>query len=68
MRQLVVDVEDIVTPSEIAERAGVTRSCVSNWIARHPNFPPPIKERDGKLFLWSEVRWFRLLREARGEL
>ncbi len=57
-----VDVDDLVTPSEIAERAGVTAAAVSNWSARDVTFPSPVKDTSRcRIWLWSEVQlWLRV--------
>ena len=33
---------DLVGPFEVAERAGVSRSTVSQWRRRHETFPAPV--------------------------
>lgn len=52
-------VDDLVTRSQIAERAGVTRQAVGQWIRgeRHSGsaFPRPFVLAGGGLWLWGEV-------------
>lgn len=52
-------VEDLVTRSQIAERADVTRQAVGQWIRgeRHSGvaFPRPFVLAGGGLWLWGEV-------------
>lgn len=40
---MMIDIEDVVTKTEIAEILGVGPSAVSNWKRRHTDFPKPIK-------------------------
>lgn len=53
-------VDDLVTRGQIAERAGVTRQAVGQWIRgeRHSGrtFPRPFVLTGGGLWLWGEVR------------
>lgn len=46
----------LLTPSDIAERAGVSRAAVSNWRKRHSDFPGPAGEDSKPLFEEQEVR------------
>lgn len=52
-------IDDLVTRSQIAERAGVTRQAVTNWVggARQTAtaFPAPYVLTGGGLWLWGEV-------------
>lgn len=50
-------VPDLVRPSEIAERAGVTRQAVGAWARgeRGENFPAPFVSNERGLWLWGEV-------------
>lgn len=52
-------VDDLVTRGQIAERAGVTRQAVGQWIRgeRHiaVDFPKPFVLAGGGLWLWGEV-------------
>lgn len=54
---------DLVTIPEIAERAGVTRQAVANWVKglRHgESFPPPANFVNGGVWLWHDVdRWLK---------
>lgn len=55
-----VRVGDLVGLPEIARRAGVTRSAVSNWRNRHDDFPLPVFSisegaRVSPVFVWPEV-------------
>lgn len=53
-----IDVDDIVTPSEIADMLGVTRAAVSNWTKRRETtgFPEPVKALSlGGLYSRTEV-------------
>jgi hypothetical protein len=57
----VVRVGDLVAAGQIAERCHVTRAAVSNWHARHADFPRPVytmreSARRSPLWLWPEVR------------
>jgi hypothetical protein len=57
-----VDVDDIVSASEIADRLGVKqRSVVHDWRRRHTDFPQPIaRVKLGHLWAWPDVeRWAR---------
>lgn len=53
-------VDDLVSRSQIAERAAVSRQAVANWTAgaRHVDspFPSPFVLTGGGLWLWGEVR------------
>ncbi len=46
----------LLTPSDIAERAGVSRAAVSNWRKRHPDFPDPAEGDTKPLFEEEAVR------------
>lgn len=51
-------VMDLVSRSEIAERAGVTRQAVGNWVngtRQVGTFPAPFVLSGGGLWLWAEV-------------
>jgi hypothetical protein len=66
-----VDTDDLCTAVDIANMAGVYPSAVSNWIARHADFPKPVFERPRacRLFLWSEVReWLTTPRTVQVQL
>lgn len=57
-----VDVDDIVSASEIAARLGVNqRSVVHDWRRRHPDFPQPVaRVKLGYLWAWPDIeRWAR---------
>jgi len=58
-----VDVEDLVTAQQIADRFGVAQvQTVYNWERRYPAFPLPAwKIGRWRLWLWSEVEaWGRV--------
>lgn len=71
---MLIDIDDIVTKSEIAAALGVGPSAVSNWKRRHDDFPKPIKTWGGnnqagpsELYDMKEVAaWFDL--HVRGEM
>lgn len=46
----------LLTPSDIAERTGVSRAAVSNWRKRYLNFPRPAEGGTKPLFEEEEVR------------
>lgn len=57
-----MDVDDIVSASEIAARLGVKRrGVIHDWRRRHADFPKPVAQVAlVHLWLWSEVeRWAR---------
>lgn len=65
-----VRVGDLVTPSQIAERAKVVPGAVNNWRKRDPTFPEPVfEEARTVLWLWPDVEsWLWLTqRNRRGE-
>ena len=52
--------EDLTSRNEIAERLGVTRQAVSNWVRgqRGDGFPTPTNDVAGGVWLWGDVaRW-----------
>jgi len=53
-----VDVDDLVTAGQIAERLGLAfAETVYNWVNRYPEFPDPVWHVGRiRLWLWSEVR------------
>lgn len=51
-----VDPNNLVGIAEIAEFAGVTKQAVTNWAARHPKFPKPVRVlKAGPVFLATDV-------------
>lgn len=50
-----VDVDDLVSSSDIARRLGVSPNVVSNYAKRYPDFPRPVKDNPTKIWLWSDV-------------
>ncbi len=49
----------LVSRSEIAELAGVSRVSVTNWEGGNPSFPKPIRSGDAEYFRLAEVmRWW----------
>lgn len=59
--------EPLVSGSEIARLAGVTRAAVSNWRRRYDDFPAPAGGSAGSpLFALSEVRQW-LGRQRKGQ-
>lgn len=46
----------LLTPSDIAERAGVSRAAVSNWRKRHLDFPDPAEGDTKPMFEEEAVR------------
>ena len=62
--------DPLVNASDIANRAGVTRQAVSNYVAgkRGKSFPRPVArvETDSPLWSWLEVvQWFRQTRNGK---
>lgn len=54
--------EDLVTRADIAERLGVTRQAVGNWVRgdRQGAFPAPANAVSGGVWLWGDVAdWAR---------
>ena len=52
--------EDLVSRNEIADRVGVTRQAVSNWVRgqRGKGFPAPSNDVAGGVWLWGDIaRW-----------
>jgi len=52
--------EDLASRNDIAERLGVTRQAVGNWVRgdRGSGFPPPYNDVCGGIWLWGDiVRW-----------
>jgi len=59
----VVDPDDLVGASEIAERLHLaSTSVIHDWRRRHPDFPQPIRELSmGLLWRWPDVEnWARI--------
>jgi predicted DNA-binding transcriptional regulator AlpA len=57
-----IDVDDLVTATDIAERLGVKRAqVVHDWRRRHPDFPAPLVTRPRVLlWAWKDVKaWAR---------
>lgn len=51
-----VEVEDLVSAVEIAERLDRSRNIVHNWLRRYPSFPRPIvRLAIGHLWSWKAV-------------
>lgn len=53
-----VDTDDLVTATDIAERAGVSQAAVWNWLARREStrFPEPVfTAHRTTLWLWTDV-------------
>lgn len=49
--------ENLVRPSEIAERIGVRRSAIPNYKRRYPDFPKPVAgSENGGTYWWPEVK------------
>lgn len=55
---------DLVSVTEIAERAGTTPGTVHSWRRRHADFPRPIAELAiGPVWSWPDVeRWLAVER------
>lgn len=52
----------LITSREIADRLHVTRSTISNWKVRYPDFPKPVIRG---VYRWPDVkRWLRRHRRA----
>ena len=48
--------DQLVDSAEIARRADVGTSAVSNWIARYENFPDQVKKfGNARVYYWPEV-------------
>lgn len=63
---MLIDTDDIITSSEIAELLGVKASAVSNWKKRHEDFPKPFFAQIGyggveySLYLRPQViAWYK---------
>lgn len=47
----------IVGLTEIAQRAGVQKQAVANWVRRHEGFPQPLETlATGSVWLWTPVK------------
>ena len=55
-------VPDLLTRADIADRLGVTRQAVQNWIkgARQEDFPRALNPVNGGVWLWHDVRGWAL--------
>lgn len=53
-----VDIDELVSSTEVAERLGVKRlQVVHDWRRRHPEFPTPVLELGRTLiWYWPEVK------------
>lgn len=55
--------ENLVRPSDIADRVFVGRPAVSQWIQRYPDFPEPLIAVEGRTFgiyWWPDVQaWLK---------
>lgn len=49
------DLADLVGNADIAERCGVGRPAVSNWIKRYSDFPTPLLTISSGTRIWSWV-------------
>lgn len=58
---ILIEPDDIVGASEIADRLGVSSSVVHDWQRRYDDFPDPLRRlRMGLLWSWPEVlAWAR---------
>lgn len=56
-----IDPDDIVGASEIADRLGVSSSVVHDWQRRYEEFPDPIRRlRMGLVWAWPQIEaWAR---------
>lgn len=64
-----VDVDDLVSATEIAERLNLkSRQAVRSWRQRYPDFPPPVaKLTSGPVWAFSDiVRWAEATGHPRG--
>lgn len=59
-KRVLWDINDLAATGDLAEELGVSKSVISNWIARHNSFPKPIIElSSGKIFSRQQVRqWY----------
>ena len=49
-----IDVDNLVTADQIAERLNVADlSVVYNWARRHKTFPAPVLERGKRIRMWD---------------
>lgn len=53
-----VETTDLVNVTMIAERAGVPRTNANAW-TRSKDFPAPVADVGGRLYLWSQVEVWR---------
>jgi predicted DNA-binding transcriptional regulator AlpA len=71
------DLDDLITPGEIATLIGFAPSAVSNWRQRNLEFPKPIREGKGKtgagalfskreILAWFQVRFENVMKVIRG--
>jgi predicted DNA-binding transcriptional regulator AlpA len=50
---MIIDTDDLVSVADICAMAQVTSQAVSNWAARHADFPKPvIMMSNGKFKFW----------------
>lgn len=63
------ELEDLVSTGDIADEYGVGKPAVSNWIARHPDFPQPLTSVSrGSTLLFSRkavADWYRRRKQRR---
>lgn len=56
------DLDDLILSGDIADMLGVGQPAVSNWKARHEDFPAPLKVMGGRTSLYSRIEvieWYR---------
>lgn len=62
MAEIVVNPDDLVTSTMLADELGLTRPQVANWIKRHEGFPAPVLAVGPNVRLYSRKachQWIR---------